>query len=232
MKREEYREWLGKVSLQREMGRLEWAFEQYEEVIGRASTDGLFEIAAEACQMQGVIRTVQGRLDETLPLLEQALADAARCPEETAVVLRGQVLRDMGICYIHRGDGQAAIPVLEKSFTILQNTWDKNGAAMSQVKLGVAYAVAGRLDEAEATLEKGIRLLGEYGTPYFRASAELSLAKLLYLRRRFRDAIPLALGTLQWTALHGHWTKAQSALAFLARAIFGPLLWRRSYKIT
>lgn len=232
MKREEYRKWLGDISRQREMGFLLWAFGEYEEVIARATGDGFFEIAAEARQMQGVVRTVQGRFDEALPLLEQALADAARCPEETAAVLRGQILRDIGICHIHRGDGWSAIPALEMSFILLRDTWDGNGAAMSRVKQGVAFTLTGQLNEAEGTLEEGIRLLEKHGTPYFQASARLSLAKLLYLRRCFGRSIVLALSTFWWTAAHGHWLKAQSALAFLARAIFGPILWRKGFKIT
>jgi tetratricopeptide (TPR) repeat protein len=136
-----------------------------------------------------------GRFDEAFPLLEQASRTADAIGQPTSI---SNAAWCTGVVYVARGDVARAIPVLERGADIAER-WDVVGNLVSiGLVLGVAYSLAGRVDEATLTVERGTARLASMqatGSPV-PSDAGRRHAEAYFLAGRVREAEQLVLPAL------------------------------------
>ena len=142
-----------------------------------------------------VLQETLGRIAEALPerlaLLRRAEASGGRVTRRTMAsyyLATGRDLRDVG-------QFNAAVPMLQEAIEAFGETLGPTTdiAVSSWRSLGTTLTLAGRYDEAEASLRKAAAIqAGRKEDPALRqASVDLDLGNLLRLRHRMEEALPL-----------------------------------------
>lgn len=168
--------------------RLERAKQLYEQAVFGGDVDAvaaaereLDGVEADLALIRGRIlhaRFLGGRLEDPREL--ELFERAANLYQQLGDV-RGESQAQFGIGIVHqviRGDTEAALPSLERSYELAQQAGDKLAISYAVRHLAFADMAAGRLDLARARFEESVRLRREVGFMPGVAAGLLALAEL------------------------------------------------------
>jgi tetratricopeptide (TPR) repeat protein len=125
-----------------------------------------------------------GEFSQALARLEEALqiAEAAEHPYS-----RIQAYQILGSLYLCQGDGEKAIPVLQRVLAASEAAEMRLWSGLNAMLLGYAYALAGRVDEALPWLEQAVESTAS-GLLVFHSLAVTRLGEAYLLASRVEEA--------------------------------------------
>ena len=194
---------------------------------------------AVLCLLIGIVLIVQGFVPVTKrSAAEKAFAEAGRLQEECSVesqrkalvkyeearsawVALGNLktqdaaLRKIGEIHFLSGNPQAALPPLEESLRLCQQTGDRNGESETLNHLSSVYLLSGDLQKAAATCNKALELSRSSGNRRGEAQAFNNLGETYYWSGNLRQALASYQQALPiWVALDDRRGQAQTLLFF------------------
>jgi serine/threonine protein kinase/Tfp pilus assembly protein PilF len=134
----------------------------------------------------GIVRINQGKLDEALGEMEQALQlykDLGNREGEA------NVLNAIGVVHNRRSEFEKAIEYYQRSIDIKQELGDKRGIAASLGNLGLVYELMGRRDQALEVLERSLEIKREIGDKRGISTALNKIGLIYQSQGRFEEAL-------------------------------------------
>jgi tetratricopeptide (TPR) repeat protein len=168
--------------------RLDHAKELYEQAVFAGDADAVAAAHDELDSVEADLALARGRI-----LHARFLADRQEDPHELALFEQavelyrrlGEVRGEAEACFwvgtfhqVVRGDGDTALPALERSYALAQQAGDPLTRSYAVRHLGFHAMEQGRLDVARDRLEESLRLRRELGFRPGVAAALLALAEL------------------------------------------------------
>ncbi len=141
----------------------------------------------------GMLRQVQGRLDEAETVYEEVRSVFA---EVGALALLGAALTRLALVAYERGDAKRAEKLAREAVRIQSGTGELNQLCDSYSSLALYLAVQGRVEEAETALAKSDELI-TVDDPMGRMLRQLALGRIRAAEGRDEEAEELLLGSLQ-----------------------------------
>jgi tetratricopeptide (TPR) repeat protein len=108
----------------------------------------------------------------------------------------------MGLLHRRQGRFQAAIPILEEGLALCENKTVPFLLPIVASELGVAYALAGRLEEAIRLCELGVSYGASMGLMFGEALRLTSLSETFWMSRRRQEAVEAAERALRASREH------------------------------
>ena len=130
-----------------------------------------------------------GRLDEAIAMGEESLR-MAQAIYEPFTLMHGYF--GAAIPYLTRGDATRAIPPLERDLALCRTTDMHLWLGEIAADLGLAYARAGRIDDAQPVLEFALKEAATTGLRWTYARQHAHVAEAYLLAGRRDEAAPLA----------------------------------------
>ena len=124
---------------------------------------------------------------ERIPHWERALAAAQRLGDQHA---EAQVLRNLGIGYLHLGDAEQAIPYCIQALTIARAIGDRRGESRTLGNLGNAYAMLGEIRDAIPYYEQSLTIARALGDRRHEGNTLSNLGNTYFMLGEARRAIP------------------------------------------
>jgi tetratricopeptide (TPR) repeat protein len=136
----------------------------FNEVIGTARAQADQETLIEALRVLGIMQWTQGKLDDAMSNLQEALDISLQSRGDPAVI--GKIYQSLGTIYLIRAQYEEAVRYYEQAYGLLATT-DPATASGTLMNWGVVYERKGQINNALANYEKaleGFRALGDrYG---------------------------------------------------------------------
>jgi class 3 adenylate cyclase/tetratricopeptide (TPR) repeat protein len=133
----------------------------------------------------GQIRWQQGRYDDAITTLEQALAAADDAGAEDA---RANVYKQLGTVYVVKGEAGRALDLYGKSLALYQKLEDILGEANVNNNMGIVYRKDGRYDEALAAHERALAVRTRIGDPLGIGTSRNNIAQIERARGEYESA--------------------------------------------
>lgn len=147
------------------------------------------------CQRElGAVLAWRGEIPEAEALYLRALDSLPQGDDR----LRGSILHRLGVLDLTRGRIERAVERLQQAAELRQRVNDRDGLALTRLKLGVALTEAGRLDEARIKLSEGLDYYRRRESPdqiaicqYYLARVELAAGRLEAARNAIEETLAL-----------------------------------------
>jgi tetratricopeptide (TPR) repeat protein len=153
----------------------------------RAAGDQL--AVARALTVQGDLSRNEGRYDESLAILEEALELWRTLGDRRG---EASALRRMGMTYLFAGDHDIAEPLVFEALTAFQDIGSRKGVAWANQNLAWIAFMRGEADVAEERLESAVSMFDDIGDWGGLGWARGLLAWVYFSRGMLRDAEELA----------------------------------------
>ncbi len=167
-------------------------------IAAHAEVLGQYHAAALAVMEGAEASWTEFAVDETLRLVEQAIANVAKARKNEAFssdlfALESKAYRAMGKILRYRGDYQEALNMVDQSLETARRTGDDEKVVGGQIDRANTLRLLGRLDEAEEEVRRGLELAESSGFAAGHAGALNSLGTILYVVGRKEEAIEVYL---------------------------------------
>jgi tetratricopeptide (TPR) repeat protein len=140
------------------------ALSLFQEIIDAARAESDQEILVEALRALGTMQWTQGKMDEAMSNLKEALDISLQSQGDPALI--GKIYQSVGTIHLIRAQYEEAISYYEQAYALLSNT-DPATASGTLMNWGVLYERKGQINNALANYERaldGFRRLGDrYG---------------------------------------------------------------------
>jgi tetratricopeptide (TPR) repeat protein len=160
------------------------ALSTFEDALARLPSAGQRERALILLEI-GQIRWQQGRYDDAVTTLEQALAAADAADADDA---RADVYKQLGTVYVVKGEADRALDLYAKSLTLYRMLEDVLGEANVNNNMGIVYRKEGRYDEALAAHERALEVRMRIGEPLGIGTSRNNIAQIERARGDYERA--------------------------------------------
>lgn len=193
-----------RAELLEQAGRAAWlagngdaAQKRFERAIELFAAAGLGDSAARARAGVAEVLAMTGRLDEALPLAEQAHDDLP--PGERRAVVAAQLAK----LHMFRTELQKAIDTTDEALAMAEPAEAWSTVADALITRGTVRAWQGRFEEGNALLERGLELALRHDLPHMAIRAHNNLGAVAWGRDRTRDALDHCEHALELTRARG-----------------------------
>ena len=156
----------------------------------RAAEEREFRVVV--CNELGSLYRAAGRYPESYAFFTEAMEQAALCFGADSLKY-GTILMNRAGTSRMSGDVEKAIPDFETALGIVSKK-ENCGPVIASTwnNLGLAYLAAGRLDEAESALVRGVEIASQVGKTFMVGTGLINLASVCVKLGRNEDALKYA----------------------------------------
>ena len=193
-----------RAQLLEQAGRAAWlagngdaACERLKGAIELFTSGGRQDAAARATAVVADVLAMSGRLDEGLPLAEQALESLSPGPQ------RAVVAAQLAKLHLFRAELQGAIDSTDEALAMAEPAQAWSTVAEALITRGTVRAWQGRLEEGKALLAGGLELAMRHDLPHLAIRAHNNIGAVAWGRDQTREALAHCEEALELTRARG-----------------------------
>ena len=168
------------------LGRYDKALEVLGEALGKAREAGHLRVESYVLASIGDVHRDQHRLQEALEAYESSLQVARRVDEH---FLAAYCLDAIGMTHLALGNVAQAQKLVEQAIEQVEERKSKYEIGLFKASAGIVLCERGELKQASSVLKQACRYLQQSAANRELARAEFNLARVLFLRHQFDEAL-------------------------------------------